>query len=615
MWRLLRRANISPHGDAYILNAKGRLIAHRDMTLVQQGRDLSAPKRGGIRRGLRGDLVILASRSKTIGNTRYTFVAEAELIAELAPTFRLITANLLILLVGLIIAVRFARINNDNIVRPVERIAQVARGVGEGQLSLRTGLKGVDEICALGQVFDEMTDKVQHLMAKTEEQNKALVSKNDQIRHQALHDALTGLPNRRYLDQHLRAVESAAKDNGGDFAVLHIDLDRFKEINDTMSHSAGDCLLVHVATLLNESCGAGDIVFRAGGDEFVVVIHGAMPEQPVEVFIKKFSQLLERPISFEGSELRSSASIGIAFGRDAALDAGTVLSNADIALYESKHGGRNRSQYFTPALQKKIATDKALADEILIALERQEFFPVFQPQFYTRSLELRGVETLCRWQHPERGVLAPAGFLALAENRGLLCDIDQMIFAQSAKALHNLRQQGIQIPKISFNMTASRLELQDLSAEFREKIPASTEIAIEILESISLDVLSPSQQASLKTYRADGIRIEIDDFGSCRASIAGLISVSPHALKIDRAIIDPIVRSEQHMRLVEAIVGIGDALSIEVVAEGVETVDHIRILKQLGCASLQGYALARPMPVEDLTRFLQNGPPPALLAA
>ncbi|MCI4666111.1 MAG: EAL domain-containing protein [Neomegalonema sp.] len=615
LWRILRETPTAEGRDVYVVDPSGRLIAHRNSTFVLQGRRLEAPRTSGIRRGLAGGLAVTAAQPVTVNGASYIIVAEEALWEALTPAVRLISVIFLLLLVGIAIAFHLSYRNNRRIVDPIGRISATAQRVGDGDLSARAGLRGKDEISRLGQVFDGMTAKVEKLLAQTDQQYRDLEAKNREIKYQSLHDALTGLPNRRYADMHLEIVEQWARRSERDFAIIHMDLDKFKEINDTVGHSAGDFVLTYAAGILGREASQVERPFRIGGDEFIVVINEIRSHHQVEAIAQRILSAIRRPVTFEGHTFRVGASLGVAFGREVGHDARATLINADIALYRAKKDGRNRVAYFTPDLQEQITAKKALSDQLVGALEREEFFPVFQPQFCARSLEFRGVEVLCRWRHPERGVLAPGAFLDCAQEMKVLGQIDSQIFKKSAAALRRLRAEGVHVPKISFNVTSERLLQADLLQDLLTHIDGDVQVAIELLESMSLDSLSDNMAEVIQELRRNNIQIEIDDFGSCRASIVGLIAVSPHALKIDRQIVGPITESDQHRHLVQAIIEIGEALSIKVVAEGVETMAHVDVLRDLGCSILQGYALARPMTPEQLPAFLAERSADELLAA
>lgn len=454
----------------------------------------------------------------------------------------------------------------------------------------------------------ELTRKTLAQRAEIESNLETIAEAMRVMEHQARHDALTGLPNRRYADEYVAALGGTLAGRGGGtqrgFTFLHLDVDRFKEINDTLGHEAGDAILRHVAAILEDLVAPEDFVFRIGGDEFLIVREGDASDDAAAVLASRIIEAMNRPVDHRGHACRVGASLGIAHGRDGAFDGPRTLVNADIALYEAKNSGRNRYVFFTAALQEKRVQRKQLADQLLHAIEHAEFVPVYQPQFFSHTLGLRGLEVLCRWQHPQLGLLGPADFLADAEDANLLGRIDQILLRKAAEDLEYFRSRAVSVPKISFNVTADRLMHAGFAQTLVQAIGGETEIAIELLESMSLDSLSETVRWAIDSLKEHGVGIEIDDFGSCRASIAGLIAVGPDALKIDGSIVSPITSSEQHLRLVRAIVDIGDALGIEVIAERVETEEHIRILRDCRCAVLQGYALARPMRAADLVGFL-----------
>ena len=310
--------------------------------------------------------------------------------------------------------------------------------------------------------------------------------------------------------------------------------------------------------------------------------------------------------NWEGTSFHVGASIGVAFGRDADFDAAKAIVHSDLALYDIKRNGRNGWRFFTVALGETSQRRQALFDKVLAAIKNKAFMPYYQLQFYADDLALRGAEVLCRWHDPDYGWISPFEALSAAEELGVVSKIDEILFEKVARDLATLSEMGLYLPKVSFNVTADRLLKTDLGQDLRDKIDQNTVISIELLESMSLDDPSEAVMWAIDNLKDRGIEIEIDDFGSSKASLAGLMAVSPHAMKIDRAIIMPIVESQRHYELVKKIIDIGSALELEVVAEGVETNEHIECLKRLGCDVLQGYCLARPMPFSDLAKIYQQ---------
>ncbi|WEX79251.1 EAL domain-containing protein [Sinorhizobium numidicum] len=418
----------------------------------------------------------------------------------------------------------------------------------------------------------------------------------------AMHDPLTGLPNRRFLDQVL-ADRGRQFDAGAKISIFHIDLDRFKQINDTLGHAAGDEILRHAARLLRENARDSDFVARIGGDEFVIIRVGGNPEEDA-VLASRIIEAMSAPVRYKDQECRVGVSIGIAARAAATDELSQILVNADIALYEAKRRGRNRHETFTGALKTAVFKTKQTADEILRGLEQNEFVAHFQPQFCPKSLDIIGVEALARWDHPTKGLLRPHTFLKTAEDINVVAAIDQTILEQALFQICRWEANGIDIPKISVNLSYPRLRNEGLIERLEQMRIPKGRLSFELLESISFDENDVTVLSNIRRIKELGIDIEIDDFGTGYASILSLLKLTPRRLKIDRQLILPILTSPAQRRLVESIIDIGTSLGIEVIAEGVETREHADILRDLGCHGLQGYAFARPMNANDLATFV-----------
>ena len=426
------------------------------------------------------------------------------------------------------------------------------------------------------------------------------------MRELALTDPLTGLPNRRYLQQELRRRAAKCAREGGKLALLHLDLDRFKQINDTLGHAAGDFVLIRVANILRSATRQNEFVARVGGDEFVVVSETQDKSDGPDRLASRLLELMDEPVYYEGVSCRYGGSVGIAIadGGTAAGDLDRLLINSDIALHRSKEKGRGRYEYFSKALQQEFEHEKRITDEILSGIERREFFPVYQPQFDSKSLNVVGVEALARWNHPRDGVLAPSHFLSVAEKISVTADIDHLILEQALSDLRQWASAGVVMPNVAVNVSMQRLQNADfIGALSQLGVPAHS-VTLELNESIFLDALSDEVRHNIEQLKALGIEIEIDDFGTGHTSIIALTRLKPARLKIDRELVSPVVSSEVQRNLVQSIVQMAKSLQIEVIAEGVETMDHARMLQQLGCDGLQGYGLARPMPAADVPAFV-----------
>jgi diguanylate cyclase (GGDEF)-like protein/PAS domain S-box-containing protein len=449
--------------------------------------------------------------------------------------------------------------------------------------------------------------ELQRAKTLAEARNHELEAARSRIEHNAMHDYLTGLPNRRYLDDMLaRVTMESARDAKG-VAILHIDLDRFKQINDTLGHNAGDAILKHVARTLKGTIRKGDFVARIGGDEFVILSRFQGSPRRLSNLADRIIAELRNPVSYEGHDCRFGASIGIACQSDKGVDARQLLLNADIALYRAKNLGRNRYEFFSPETHDEMISARKVSDEILLAIERREFVPFYQLQFDASTLDIVGVETLARWNHPTRGILTPDHFLPLAEELNVVSTIDTLILDAALADFREWQAQSVGIPKISVNVSYRRLHDADLVKTLKARRIKPGTVSFELLESIFFDDCDDAVMKNLTQLKKLGIEIEIDDFGTGHASIIGLLRLSPTALKIDRQLVRPISQSQEQRRLVSAIIEIARTLDIRVVAEGVETADHVRILRELGCNTLQGFALARPKPCDEVVHFVKNG--------
>ncbi len=524
------------------------------------------------------------------------------------------------------------RIHPDDRVRAVREFheAIAARSNYRSDYRVLPGDDTVRHIRAIGKVYQDageparivgvnwdvsadvmLNDSLRNARILTEAHNNELMAAKARIEFNAMHDSLTGLPNRRYLDERLARHVAAFDAHREKAGLLHIDLDRFKQINDTLGHAAGDAMLVHAARVLKDNLREDDFVARVGGDEFVVLCIASGSEK--RSFYERLSAIADRiiermrePVRFQGAECRFGVSIGIASDFDALADARRLLVNADIALYHAKSLGRARYQFFNETLQAEIVTSKRIADDILAGIERREFVAYYQPQFDAVTHEVVGVEALARWNHPAEGLLPPIAFMKIAEEINAVATIDRLILEQTLKNIEDWTAAGLKIRKASVNVSARRLHDEHLIHSLRNLNIRPGTLSFELVESIFLDENDELITWNVEQIKNLGIDIEVDDFGTGHASIVSLLKVQPKRLKIDRQLVTPVVSSSGQRRLVGSIIEIGKSLGIEVLAEGVETMEHARVLKSLGCNALQGYAFAQPMSPEVFAAFMKN---------
>jgi diguanylate cyclase (GGDEF)-like protein len=460
----------------------------------------------------------------------------------------------------------------------------------------------------IGMAFDVTQDAL--LTAQLKAAKKEADTKNieleltkSRVEHNALHDPLTMLGNRRKLDVELDLLSRSSQDKRLKLSILHLDLDRFKQINDTLGHAAGDAMLVHASRILAKNIRQTDVVARIGGDEFVILAKDNNDPNDMAELAARIIQDIRQPIDFEGFSCRCGVSIGIAQASGFNIDARRVLINADIALYRAKGMGRSRYEFFTQNLQAEIINNKRIGDEILAGLENDEFIAWYQPQFDARTMQLTGVEALVRWNHPTRGVLAPDMFLKIAEELNVVAVLDRIVLETALKDKMRWAARGITVPKVSVNVSAKRLHDEHLLESLTGLSIAPGEISFELVESIFLDDNEASTASNLDRIKALGIDIEIDDFGTGHTSIVSLLKLKPKRLKIDRQLVMPILNSPQERALVRSIIEIARSLGVETVAEGVETLEHAALLRQLGCDLLQGYAFAKPISFDGFTEL------------
>lgn len=453
----------------------------------------------------------------------------------------------------------------------------------------------------------QLTQQLQAAKHDAEAKNVELELARQRIEHNALHDPLTSLANRRKLDLELDTLTRESQNRRSHVSILHLDLDRFKQINDTLGHAAGDAMLVYAANILRRNVKQQDLVARIGGDEFVIVVKDSADADAMAELSARIINEIRQPLDFEGFSCRCGVSIGIAQASGFNVDGRKMLVDADIALYRAKNQGRNRFEFFTQNLQAEIITHKRTADELLTAIEEQQFVTWYQPQFCAKTKELTGAEALVRWQHPHRGLLAPDAFLSIAEDLNVTANLDQIVLETVLKDQMRWAAMGVNVPKVSVNVSSKRLRDEALIETLKTLPITAGRISFELVESIFLDESEDLVTNNLEQIKALGIDVEIDDFGTGHTSIVSLLKLRPKRLKIDRQLVMPILTSPQERALVRSIIEIAKSLGVETVAEGVETMNHAEMLRELGCDLLQGYAFARPLPFDSFSNVAVGG--------
>jgi len=437
--------------------------------------------------------------------------------------------------------------------------------------------------------------------------NKALKKAERNARRQALRDELTGLGNRRFVAECLKRFAGRKRKDDRQIAVLQIDLDRFKQINDTLGHAAGDHVLLCVAKRLSEITGSNEQIGRIGGDEFVVISTGPGIDTRVRQLGNAIATALSAAVEYRGSSLRVGGSVGIAMTPVSAVD--DLLVHADVALYRAKAEGRGKVRVFDHEDLETLRRTRKRGDEILLGLDQGQFVPWYQVQVDAQTNLPVGLEVLARWEHPKLGVLPPDAFLQQADDLNVLGELDRQVFEQAiAECSAVIPEQAVW--DLSVNVSEERLMASDISAFLDHAARYPGHVAVELLESIFMDDGNEAFQFQIDRLKEAGIGIQLDDFGSGRASIVALEQVAPDRLKIDRRLVASAATSKKSARLLRSIIEIGQTLEIAVTAEGVETAAQAKVLGELGCHRLQGFYFGRPMSIAQIqaTHFSKESP-------
>lgn len=429
------------------------------------------------------------------------------------------------------------------------------------------------------------------------------------IRHEASHDRLTGLANRLLFNERLSLALANTQHRAEMLGVIFLDLDGFKTINDTLGHALGDLLLKIVAERLSRSLPEDDMLARWGGDEFTFLINHLSSAEDVAEISNKILKCFQEPFRLEGQDFYVKASLGVALAPYDGEDVETLLKNADAAMYRAKQQGRNNYQLYTPAIGTKAFKRLALETSLHKALERDEFRIHYQPQIDLKTGRILSMEALIRWQHPELGLVAPGEFIPLAEETGLICPIGKWAIAAATRQNYQWQLAGLPPIRIAVNLSARQFHQQNFLQEIAE-ILSETQLPpgyleLEITESIAMQDVDLTISL-LHGFHEMGIAIALDDFGTGYSSLSSLKHFPLDQLKIDRSFIQEVPTKSHDAAIIEAIVTLGHGLNLEVMAEGVETLEQLEFLQSVNCDAAQGYLFSKPVPVEIATELYRQ---------
>jgi len=545
----------------------------------------------------------------------FAILPEADVIADsLALRQIIMTITLLtIFFAGTLIFYVINRI----LIKPIQKLGKIAYEIGSGHFDASTGIRSLDEIGELAHSFEEM--------------GRNLQVSQDQINYLAYHDALTGLPNRRMLKEYLQRALAYADRQHEKLAILFLDLDNFKKVNDSMGHQAGDKLLKELSTRLTDcmrmqdqlmrgddplqhSAMPRETLARVGGDEFLLLLPGIKDPNSVAKISQRLLDKLIEPITVNKNEFFVSCSIGISLYPDDGEDVESLIKNADIAMYHAKKLGRNNFQYFNESMNMVAVERIAMENALRKAINNKEFVLYYQPKIDIRSGEFTGAEALIRWQHPEHGLVPPNKFIPIAEESGLIVPMGEWIIDEATRQLCCWHKEGIEIT-LSINISTVQLNKQNVAEVIRHSIeknkcPADF-LEIELTETSIMD--AHEQAASmLNDIKSLGVQVSMDDFGVGYSSFSYLRNLPIDILKIDRSFVRDITTDQNDAAIISAIIAMAHTLDLKVVAEGVETLEQLHFLHEQQCDIAQGYLISRPLPANEFRQFIVNRKKPGL---
>ncbi len=437
-----------------------------------------------------------------------------------------------------------------------------------------------------------------------------------QMAHSAQHDFLTGLPNRMLLNDRVSQAMALARRHIKKVAILFLDLDGFKHINDSLGHAIGDKLLQSVAKRLVDCVRGSDTVSRQGGDEFVILLSEVERSEDAALKAGRMLQAVAEPHPIDHHDLHVTTSIGVSVYPDDGLDSETLIKNADTAMYQAKENGRQSFQFFKPPMSVRAVERQSIEEGLRRALERQEFSLCYQPKIHLKTGDISGAEALLRWEHPSRGLVPPAKFIPVAEDCGLIVPIGNWVLREACKQARTWLDAGLPLGTMAVNISA--LEFRDehfLDGVFtilKETGLDPKYLELELTESVLMKH-AEATEAILKTLKAKGVQVAVDDFGTGYSSLSYLKKFPIDALKIDQSFVRQITTSPEETTIVTAVIGMGRSLKLRVVAEGVETQEQLAFLRIHQCEEAQGYYFSHPVSPERFAQLLKSGLPEKVL--
>ncbi|MGN6848338.1 MAG: putative bifunctional diguanylate cyclase/phosphodiesterase [Sphingomicrobium sp.] len=594
--RGLEHLSAIPLHAAVIANEKGRWSeALGSMSALDAGGAALAQAHAGGAAAFQMDLggtrsIALAKPLRTFSDgERATLLLAYPKAQALADARKLELALAAMTLLGLLLVAYATWKAAGRITQPLARLDEAAGRLASGE-HVQVRVRGEDELARLASNFNEMVGKI--------------AEREQRITQLAFNDVLTGLPNRTMFQQQLEHAFRATQANGGLFALHCLDLDQFKVINDTLGHPAGDALLIEAGRRVQQAA-RGQFVARLGGDEFVVIQMVGEDRNAIERLGREILETVSKPLTIDGNEFAPSTSIGIAIAPQDADDGGTLLRNADLALYRAKEAGRGTYAFFEQSLNERAQQRRQLESDLRLALERGEFELFYQPLFDLEQNSICSFEALLRWRHPERGIVSPVEFIPVAEDTGLIVPIGAWALreacATAARWPSNVRI-AVNVSAVQFHRGALH---ETILRALADSGLAPDRLEVEITESVFLEGGDTTLRL-LHALRTLGVRVALDDFGTGYSSLSYLQSFPFDKLKIDRSFIQGLLTRDGATAIVAAITELARALGIETTAEGVEETAQLMELRAHGCSSVQGFLFAEPMTAAEVDRLFKE---------
>jgi diguanylate cyclase (GGDEF)-like protein/PAS domain S-box-containing protein len=432
----------------------------------------------------------------------------------------------------------------------------------------------------------------------------------DEMSHLAQHDSLTDLPNRLLLNDRLSQAISLARRNHSQLAVLFLDLDGFKHINDSLGHSVGDKILQSVAERITACVRKSDTVSRQGGDEFVILLSEVTHAADAAIIAAKIIAELKRRHRIGKHRLGISASVGLSTYPNDGEDAETLIKNADAAMYDAKQSGRDKFRFFKSQMSLRPVERQSLEEQLRHALEREELLVNYQPKVNLKTGAITGVEALLRWQNPERGLLLPGQFLTLAEDNNMIIAIGQWVLREVCRQMREWLDAGLLVVPVAVNISAlefrSRQFVQGVQDDLKNACLDPKYLELELTESGLMRHAEPTAH-TLRQLKAIGVRLAIDDFGTGYSSLSYLTRLPIDTLKLDQSFLNDIIVDSDRAIIVDAVVSLGRSLKKKVIAEGVETPEQLRFIQELGCDEGQGYYFSPPVIGQQFAKLIETG--------